>query len=416
VLIEFSVENYKSFRERATLSMIAANLVSEDKKLDEDNLFEAAPGFRLLRSAAIYGANASGKSNLVSAFKFMQKFVMNSVNSTKPTNGIDVEPFVLNTQSTDRPSIFEVVFCINSRQYRYGFEVTKHEVLSEWLFVQLSTKETTLFAREGSDIRCGRTYKEGHGLENRTRPNALFLSVAAQFNGRVALSILGWFQMCCLVSGLSDNQFRPLTVELLLRQAEGTGIVDFVRALDTGVGSLGVKAPASEGFGYDFDPYGKVTSEHNVRDGNGHVVGRKTFDVTESESQGTQKLIGLAAPILTTLRLREVMFIDEFDARLHPIISRAIISMFNDPKINAGKGQLIAVTHDTNLLDKSLFRRDQIWFVEKDKYDQSHLTSLAEYRVKNDAAYEKNYLQGRYSAIPFIGDLSALPKVKDVVA
>lgn len=151
-----------------------------------------------------------------------------------------------------------------------------------------------------------------------------------------------------------------------------------------------------------------VKTIHKKFDKEGKQTALEIFDIDSHESEGTKKLFSLAGPLMDTLKNGRILFIDEFDARLHPLITYEIIRLFNSNKTNPKNAQIIFATHDTNLLSNKLFRRDQIWFAEKDKGGATHLYSLAEYKVRNDASFENDYIQGKYGAIPFIGDLKQL--------
>jgi len=416
MLIEFTVGNFKSFRVKTTFSMIAANLTSDDPALDSDNIISIKKDLRLLKSAAIYGANASGKSNLGVALRFMRDFVLESSRETFANAAIAVEPFLLDKDTRHQPSFFELLFLLNATQYRYGFEVNKSHVVSEWLF-RAKAKEACLFKREGQEIEIKAAFKEGQGLQGKTRPNALFLSVAAQFNGNTAETIREWFNTFAVETGLQDDRFRMYTLDCLRDPVQQAEIVSFVQAFDLGIDDvMAANPPPLDDLPQDLPGEVKQRIRKSVgetiytahRFGEG-VEDLELFNLDKHESHGTRKLIAMAGPLHSILANGQTMFVDELDARLHPLTTRRIIEMFQSPLTNPKGAQLIFATHDTNLLDKSLFRRDQIWFSEKDQKGATHLTSLAEYRVRNDAAFEKNYLEGRYGAIPFLGDLKRLP-------
>lgn len=205
MLIEFSIGNYRSFKEPVTFSMVAANLVAKEKKLDENNLFAVDKELKLLKSAAIYGANASGKSNLIKALNFMKWLMVNSSKNTQSTEEIETEPFRLSTETETKPSYFELVFIMNGQKYRYGFEATRKRVTSEWLFYVPKSRETMLFERELDTIKTSKKYN-ADGIQQKTRNNALFLSVSAQFNVELAEQILYWVtDKLNIISGLHDQ-------------------------------------------------------------------------------------------------------------------------------------------------------------------------------------------------------------------
>ncbi|MEH1828086.1 MAG: ATP-binding protein [Nostoc sp.] len=423
MLIEFSVGNYRSFKEQVTFSMVAANLVAKDKKLDENNIFEIDDDLKLLKSAAIYGANASGKSNLATALGFMRWFMINSSKETQSTEKIGIERFKLSTETEDKPSFFEIVFLINGKRYRYGFEATIEKVVSEWLFDVPKIKETRLFERKLNKISVSKRFK-ADGIQQKTRHNALFLSVSAQFNVRIAQKILDWLtNRVALISTLNDIGYRGYTVSCLMDNENKDEIFQLLKKLDLGFSD--VKVEESE-ITADSLPKelpdelknlilknveGKLSSVQTIHqkfDGKGSLVSTEIFNLDEQESEGTKKVFALAGPLVDTLKNSKVLIVDEFDARIHPLISRAIVELFNSNETNPNNAQLIFMTHDTNLLNNKLFRRDQIWFTEKNRYGATDLYSLAEYNVSNDASFESDYIQGRYGAIPYIGNLNHL--------
>lgn len=422
MLIEFSVGNYRSFKEPVTFSMVAANLVAKDKNLDANNVFAADKDLRLLKSAAIYGANASGKSNLARALSFMKQFMINSSKETQSTDEIGVEPFRLNTETEGKPSYFELVFLMDGRKYRYGFEATRERVTSEWLFYVPKVRETKLFERDFDTIRPYKNY-DADGIQQRTRSNALFLSVSAQFNVELAERILEWLtDNLNIISGLHDRAYRDYTVKCFTNNENRSDIVNLIKKLDLGISEIKVE---QEDFTVDSLPDeipdelkkilvkagGKATSigiGHRKFDREGNYKSLEEFDLVSHESEGTQKVFALAGPLITALKKGEVLIIDEFDARLHPLISLAIVEMFNSQETNSNNAQLIFITHDTNLLSNKNFRRDQIWFTEKNRYGATDLYSLAEYKIRNDATFESDYIKGRYGAIPYLGNLKDL--------
>ncbi|MEH2109978.1 AAA family ATPase [Nostoc sp.] len=423
MLIEFSVGNYRSFKEQVTFSMVAANLVAKDKKLDENNVFEIENDLKLLKSAAIYGANASGKSNLATALGFMRWFMINSSKETQSTEKIGVERFKLSTETEAQPSFFEIVFLMNDKRYRYGFEATLDKVVSEWLFYVPKLKETKLFERKLDKISVSKTYK-ADGIQQKTRQNALFLSVSAQFNVQIAEKILDWLaNRVALISALNDRGYRGYTVSCLMDNENKDEIFQLLKKLDLGFSDLKVEESeiTADSLPKELpdelknlilkNGEGKLSSVqtmHQKFDGKGNLVSTEIFDLDDQESEGTKKVFSLAGPLVDTLKNGNILIIDEFDARIHPLISRAIVELFNSNETNTNNAQLIFMTHDTNLLNNKLFRRDQIWFTEKNRYGATDLYSLAEYKIPDDASFESDYIQGRYGAIPYIGNLNHL--------
>jgi len=429
MLINFSVGNFRSFKGTVTFSMVAANITAKNKELDTENVFRAG-NISLLKSASIYGANASGKSNLLQAFSFMKNFVLRST-STTSDDAISVSPFLLSTATEKAPSFFEVVFIENDVRYRYGFEVDKNRVHAEWLYRTVK-REAELFWREGDQIEPRSGFKEGKGLEERTRANALFLSVADQWNGTLARQIVKWFKKVAIISGLEDRAYLGFTVDQVVEDGSAAHkIIEFIKRIDVGISDIGAeKRKAEPGFlsvlqhADDIPDEVKnelassdwftlvVKTSHNRYDELNQKIGQVEFDLDDHESEGTKKAFALSGPILHTLQEGRVLLIDELDARMHPRMTRYIIELFNSTYTNPNNAQLIFATHNTNLLDNQLFRRDQIWFTEKDQYGATDLYSLVEYNmpksVRNDASFESDYMLGKYGAIPYIGNIKHL--------
>jgi len=434
MLIEFNVENYRSFKDETNFSMVAAKIVSKNKKLDQENIFELDSKLSLLKSAVIYGANASGKSNLHAALRFIRRFMLSSSKESQKGKAINTEPFRLSTQTESQSSVFEIVFILNNRKYRYGFEVTTQKIVSEWLFDIPTTRERKLFSRDKNQIDVKKSsFGEGIGLEIRTRDNALFLSVVSQFNGKIAKEILRWFQSLSIAEP-SDGQNRRYTVKCFEDGLYKDEIVEFIKRLDLGINNIEIETIEP-----DLSKFPKslqdrlteiqllslsrtsITTFHWKYDQDGQKT-PELFDLDIHESEGTKRLFALAGLLIDTLRKGTILFVDEFDSSIHPLITCAIIDLFNSRETNPKNAQIIFITHDTNLLNHKMFRRDQIWFAEKDDKGSTHLYSLAEYKipseessievsskkVRNDASFEDNYIHGKYGAIPFIGNLQSL--------
>jgi uncharacterized protein len=405
-MIEFSVGNYRSFKDVVTFSMVAAPIGHENEEIDLNNVFAIAKDINLLRSAAIYGANASGKSNLVRAILFMRTFVVNSV-SRRFKDPIDTEIYKLSKDTETEPSYFEIIFAIGTTRYRYGFEVDRLRVKSEWLYQTLSTEEAELFSREGQDINVSEKFSEGQELIKRTRSDALFLSVVTQFNGDIATDILYWFYSLTIISNI-DNEilYQSTSNYILIEDGDSKKhLIDLIKSLDLGVEDIKLLENPLVNEEYPFDR--EIQTTHWKYDSDCKKLSLEQFDIGE-ESAGTQKLYRLSGLLVRMLENGGVLIVDELDDRLHPLITNAIVKLFNSPKTNPKNAQLIFTTHDTNLLSSNLFRKDQIWFTEKNRYGATDLYSLAEYKIPEQSSFEQDYIAGKYGAVPFIGDLSRL--------
>lgn len=395
MLIEFSVGNYLSFKETVTFSLVASKVFSYHKELDENNVFNFDDELRLVKSAAVYGANASGKSNLIKAMGFMTRFILTSSKETQVGDEIDVKEFKLNTQTVDKPSFFEIVFILDQTIYRYGFEVNREQVISEWLFHVPKVKEINLFQRNCDQIEVKKQFEKlGKEFFERTRPNALFLSVIAQFNGKIASHILLLFtKKFNVLSGLHEHLYHQYTIAQFKKDPDP--IIQLIKQLDLDIYDIILE-------------FNRIKTIHKKYNDQGEIVSLEKFDLNEEESEGTKKLFAFAGPILESLTNGKVLVIDELDSKLHPLITQTLINLFNSKTTNPKNAQLIFTTHDTNLLSNKIFRLDQIWFTEKNNQGASDLYSLIEYKVSSDASLESDYIKGKYGAIPFIGNLEQL--------
>lgn len=425
MLISFSVENFRSIKDRQTLYLTAVNTC---KEWIEENTVEEA-GMRLLRSAIVYGANASGKTNLFLALERMRMFMLSSVNMEKQTNFLLIEPFLLVTDAVSKPEVFEIKFSLDGKVFEYGFSLLltgdkpdKYEVKAEWLIEHIGKRRLPYFIRE-RQAALSDTFRNvisvnkakmplGIGLEPRTRPDVLFFTVAAQFAEPVCQRISEYIrQSLNVVSGLNHAAMNQYSRNQLAMNADaGTAIKKLIRDADTGIKDLAT------------DASGQIVSYHDQHDGNTNAVGRLAFNFQFAESQGTCKLFDLSGGIVDTLRNGRIMVVDELDAKLHPILVRRLVMLFNDSKTNPHNAQLVVNVQSPDLLAYKVFypkrnraisrlRRDQFFFVEKDQVEASVVTSLIEFKkgrvssTRNDASFAKDYMQGLYGAIPYVKEL-----------
>lgn len=424
MLIEFTVSNFRSFRDPATLSMLSTHLASKSEEVNRRVRFAMPDGRELLRSAVVYGANASGKSNLLEALYLFRAVVLNSAREGQRGDRVPVAPFRLDEDSPTRPTLFEAVFMAAGTQYRYGFEATPERIVREWLYHRPEKRERELFAREDQDVRFSGVFKEGEGLVTKTRKNALFLSVVAQFNGPLATRLLDWFEgQLRVVTKMHEpngdgHSMREFTASCLRDPALavlGERVLNLLRTADLGIDSFDVEerdyiAALPRGMPEELQQvikrYGpptwtSVRTRHGVEDAKGTRVGSIDFDLDIEESDGTRKFFALAGPVVDCLIGGRVLAIDELDARLHPLLTRALVGLFHDPEANTKNAQLVFATHDVLLLEPDTFRRDQVWFAEKGRSGATRLSALAEFNgVRDDEAYRLAYLRGKYGAVP----------------
>jgi hypothetical protein len=380
---------------------------------------------RLVKAAAIYGPNAGGKSNFLNAMAQFRELIIESSKDSQMGEPIPVTPFRLHSATESAPSFFEAILLQNGTRYRYGFEATQKAFVSEWLFKQAdSIRETRLFTRDRDGIDVADAFKEGKELGKRTRLNALFLSVAAQFNGEIAGELMKWMNQFRNISGLQDQAYMNFTTNLLNDPEYGPLIRDLVKQADVGIADLkrhdiardkiqdllpknlpqGVREMILRDAAGAFN----IKTVHQHFDANDKPSGTVEFDLQKDESAGTQKYVALTGPFLRALREGEVLFVDELEARLHPLLTKALVGLFNS-SANRKNAQLIFATHDEGLLDPQRIRRDQVWFVEKNGMGASRLYCLDEIKgVRKEAKFAKEYLLGQFGGVPHVGDLQGV--------
>jgi uncharacterized protein len=420
MLIEFRVKNFRSLRDEQVLSLVA----SKDKtSLDTHTVatnISAAPN--LLRSAVAYGANASGKSNLVKALQYMRGVVVESATVMQPTQTFSVQPFRLDADSANQPSEFEATFVLDGVRYQYGFAMTAQRIVSEHLLVYKAFKPQRWFARR-FDSDTGKDVCEfGAGLkgprsvwEGATRPNSLFLSMAVQLNSEALRPVFDWFANRLVIID-EQTQLNPQVSIQMLKQAEGRkAICHFLSSADISIADVDVVRQQVLGHSVRFDfstgRREEGPTEQEIEQLKFHHVtehGKAVFDLAD-ESNGTRSLLFLAGPVLDILSKGLTLVIDELDTSLHTLLVRELVRLFHRPEVNTSGAQLIFTTHDTSLLDApDLFRRDQVWFVEKDRNQASTLVGLSEFSPRKNEALERGYLMGRYGGVPFLSSALGL--------
>lgn len=427
MLLQFSVSNYRSIKDTITFSMLASAKHENSFKIKKYNL---------LNSAVIYGANASGKSNLLRAMAFMRRIVLNKTKVFQSTDTLPHDPFRLNSSTKDASSTFEIVFFIDEIKYRYGFELDNTTVYAEWLYADEKGKEAKLFYRDSEDenyvnlqkFKEGKKFFDEKKLEIDVLPNQLFIWECDRTkDGVISKSILKWFNSFNLIDGLDHRGYVNYTMNKMEDESFKKEIVNLVKTADIGIEDIDVnkeeiskeffeKSPFTDDFINDLIESGNnkipiiktihtMYNEDNIAilDENGKVK-KEIFELDNEESVGTQKFFKMSAPILNTLQKGKILIIDELDASLHPMLTKHLIKLFSDKDINTKNAQLIFATHDTNLLKPQIFKRDQIWFTEKDKYGSTTLYSILEIKgVRADHDFEKQYIQGKYGAVPYLG-------------
>jgi AAA15 family ATPase/GTPase len=422
MLLEFRVKNFLSIKDEICLDLKATNITD----FEETNVIHTNR-YKILKGAVVYGANSSGKSNFIKAMSTMRRVVSQSFEKSS-TSDLNIKPFLLDTLSEKEATFFEVTFLLNDVKYRYGFELTNSKIQSEWLFEAKKVAEKYLFVREGNGIDVNTQFKEAKDLEEKTRDNALFLAVIDQFNGKLASQIMMWFNNFITISGLNHERYKAITFQMLEKKKSKNLLQSFYNDLDLGFENVQIKKKD-----FDINDLPNDVPEHIIKQLLSDLEGKKMvdvktvhkkknsvdntfsaveFDMRSQESSGTNKIFNISGPIFNVLTDGGVLIIDELDASLHPLLTLSITRLFNSKEHNPKNAQLIFSTHDTNLFSYGKFRRDQIYFIEKDNNSSSDLYSLVEYKgdggikVRKDRKFEKDYIQGKYGAIPFVGNVS----------
>jgi AAA15 family ATPase/GTPase len=420
MVVEFTVGNFLSFHEQRTISFKAEGIA----ELKENLISVDKIKYKLLPSIVVYGANSSGKSNLIKAMNVMQSFVLNSVKLNK-SDQLVYYPFLL-SGGKYAPTYFEMVFLSNAgERFRYGFSHNWQKIVDEWLYLGNVRKEKALFLRTEEGIGVDDSFEEGKGKEEATNDNRLFLSLVAQLGGNISNQVMDCFGWYNVISGVEYDKYANFSQKIIFEKSEEwEDVQSFFQALKLGFtdievversyelseSPMNVASERKEEFRKQKKKEKRLFTEtfHNKYDKDGNIIDRISWPYETFESAGTKKIISLSGPIFNTLRTGKLLVIDELDANLHPLLTVEIIRLFNNRKTNPNNAQLLFATHDTNLLSSNLFRRDQIWFTEKDKREQTDLYALQDFvlpdgsKVRSDAKLEKNYLQGRYGAIPYI--------------
>jgi AAA15 family ATPase/GTPase len=425
MLIQFSVRNFKTFKEKATLSLVASNYDKDTR--EADNIIDNEQfNLRILKSAVMYGPNASGKSKFIEALLFMKGYVVSSSKEGQKGDLINVEPFMLSDTARTGGSEFEVIFLFKNAIYRYGFEVDRKQVVSEWLYHRPKTKEIEIFYRNHQKISGhARHFSKGLKLvkEDLIRDNALLLSVAAQFNEDYSVSTIEWFGRMGIISGLREESYKGFSVGQAARPEYKEKILKMVQSADLGIHDMtietidpknipdnipeekrGLIARRFKESGILFSS--DIKTLHPIYDDSHKVVGAHPLSMDRDESAGTRKFFALTGPILDSLENGRIMVVDELDMKLHPNLVSEIVGLFNSRELNPKNAQFIFNTHNTNLLSDGLFRRDQVWFIEKDVYGAARLYSLADFKsgdVRKGESFEDNYLRGKYGGTPYLG-------------
>lgn len=456
MIVSFSVSNFRSFSSEQTLSLVASNRLSGSH---EDHAC-SIPGTKekVLKTAVLYGANGAGKSNLFKALRYLKTIVLKP---RKKNSSLERETFRFGTDGADEHSVFDLQFIADNKLYRYGVKVDDHKIIEEWLYEGTGSKRKILYERitdEQGNVKVepgkkkftsgklGALFKVG-GLQNQSFLATIQATLdSADYDIELA-NVINWFDDS-LIFIAPDASFGSLG-ELLISDSDFlTFAGNFLKSASTGVDHLQPhKTEISEEELRNLLPKELVSrvlddiaedkegiavvklrkgnellferSEENhfyrisIQAAHEHQLGKVIpLDLSE-ESDGTRRLLNLLPALHILQSGNAVFFIDEIDRSMHPILAKQFLEFFLK-SCQGGRHQIITTTHESNLLDLELLRRDEIWLAEKDQGGASHLYSLADFNVRTDQDIRKRYLQGRYGAIPFLGDLNALLENKNL--
>ncbi|MYB34505.1 MAG: ATP-binding protein [Gammaproteobacteria bacterium] len=414
VLLRFAVENHRSIPERQEISFVASRLRDQDDSLIP---CDAVKSCAVVPVAMIYGANASGKTNMINAMETMRWLVLWSHIIGSRSGKVPRQAFALDTDYSKKPSIFEIDFVLEGVSYYYGFEAMDRSFTSEWLYERPRNHSKKLFERYEQQFDFGRSFKgQKHSIAELARPNSLFLSVAAQNNHGLLTRIHEYFENL-VFTGTHLKPPGEMPKLSKMRNAEvDHRVIDFLNSIDTGV------------CGYRRNPTLDSDTEHVLREsipeesttlvvtsefekGNRRQVeelelahrgkdDKEVYFTLDLESSGTRRMLTILCDVFKAIDKGAPMFVDELELSLHTIASQAVLQLFSSRELNRNGAQLLATTHNTNLIKSDLLRRDQIWFAEKNKHGCTDIYPLTDFQSRKDDNIELGYRQGRYGAVP----------------
>jgi len=421
VLLAFRAKNVRSFRDEMELSLVSTRLAEEDV-VRFVTWREGGHPIGVLPVAGVFGANASGKSNVVKAMDDMRAHVLHSFRTGSPTGGIPRRPFLLDQAAKREASRFEVDLVLEGVRHEYGFALDDDQVVEEWAYRYPHGKAVRLFHRQGKEVELGSAERvKGRAVLELLRPNALFLSTAASANHPVLLPIYAWFARNLRIAEASSRQFRQaLTTQLLDDDARRGQVLALLRAADLGITGAkkyqldpvvkdrlqrAVRILAGQEGDPDSTEEGPAFDQLGVRLTHRGAAGDIELDA-QDESLGTLVWFGLVGPVIEALADGAVLLADELDASLHPALEAELIRLFQDPKFNPRRAQLVFNTHDATILGDSasdrLLGRDQVWFTEKRADGSTRLYPLSDLDPRKEEAIGRRYLAGRYGATPIL--------------
>lgn len=433
MIIDFTIKNYRSFKEASSLSLIAEGLKNDGIAIHETSFKD-----NVLPVVGIFGQNAGGKSNIIRAFAYMQMAMLNADYINAPVNKHPLlQPFLLNKSSHDKPVHFEISLWDEPAavQYSYGFEVGAVGVVSEWLEItdrpDVKKRTRLIFERTENKFTFDNTVKdELEPIAKRVLNTALAINVFANLADPISGKLLELIspKNIKIIDGTDTDQLMGYALDRFYTDEKlRAKVTRFIKNADIDINEVEV---ARSPFNVDELPAGipeevkalmnsanagqpnynyRIASRHSMYDDKGNKLDSDyEFNFREQESLGTQKILALATILIDALNNGEVVFFDELGSSLHPFLTKKIVELFQSPKFNKNAAQLIFTSHETFLLNKSTansrldLRRDQIWFADKGADESSTLRCLSEYKTKKEYELSKRYLEGRFGAVPVL--------------
>lgn len=418
MLLQFSVENFRSIRHRSEITFVATSLKDQrDTLIPSDHA-----KYGVLPVLALYGANASGKSNLLLAFRFMRSAVLSSFVRGEPGSGTPYEPFCLDDECNGEPSTFILDFVLSDVRYQFGFSLTAVRIVEEWLYAFPKKQKQILYSRdareEDEEFYFSRSFEGSNKqIQSITRENSLFISAATKSGHPLLTAISSYFRRNISVRLTSSFERDSELAKEFSR--DHTLLAESIRYLslaDTGIHDVQLhKTAVSEEHKSELDELYKVIAkmsgssqisppkEHtSIRFGHTGSDGKLRYLDFADESLGTRYLFSLLPAMIVALRHGHVLILDEITTSLHTLLSRRLVSIFQDRDTNPKGAQLVFSTHDTNLLSPGFLRRDEIWFTEKTEAGETTVFPLTDIKTKNTDNIERGYVQGRFGAVPFL--------------
>ncbi len=402
VLLSFRARNVRSFRDEFEFSLLATR-TSEKPVVRSITWSEVGHSLDVLPGAVMFGANASGKSNVLRAMEDMRNHVLHSFRSGDPNGGIPRHPFRLDEESAAANSLFEVNCIVDGVRYEYGFEINSQAVEHEWAFHYPRGKARLVFSRDRSALEHGPAFRiKGRLVEELLRPNALFLSTAAAANHEALLPLYAWFRRNLVMAAAENRDLRQArTTELVADSETQPHVLALLRAADLGITDVRK---------VEMDP-DFVELRHQGTHGDAYL------DISE-ESLGTLVWLGVIGPIIDALREGTVLLADDVDASLHPMLVEQLVRLFQDPDTNPHHAQLLFNSHEASLLGDStserLLGRDQVWFTEKLPTGATRLYPLNDFDPRKNESVGRRYREGRYGAVPIVSQADFAAIINDL--